>query len=312
MVKVKLSLNEYNLYKSMLLCESQESDSQHKAIKYLIDKHKMSKNNAENYVRNDIRDIYHCLIGDHKAGKFTLGLVRIQKEEELDDEHANLLNEIVKFITNNETLYGKYDKDLNGMNIFGLMNRFRDVIENFEEEDKKTKTNKISNKGKYRIVGINSFEDAEQYSDYTSWCVTNFKDAYRNYTRGNKQFIFLLADGFEDLSEDDGDRDNAPFDEYGLSMIAVSVNSNDKMITATSRWNHEITGYGDHFVNTQELCDIVGMDWIDILNSAEGRKKIYSKPTRQDIEFVKKIQVNSELQNEIRNIKSKYTTKNKV
>lgn len=45
-----------------------------------------------------------------------------------------------------------------------------------------------------------------------------------------------MKDGFEDVRRMEGE--NFPLDEYGLSLVAVSVDDTGRLNTCTSRWNH--------------------------------------------------------------------------
>ena len=53
-------------------------------------------------------------------------------------------------------------------------------------------------KSQYNIVRIDSFEQAQQYGQYTSWCVTHDENMFNSYTNnGIGQFYFCLRHGFE-------------------------------------------------------------------------------------------------------------------
>ena len=58
------------------------------------------------------------------------------------------------------------------------------------------------------------------------------------YTLGNTNaFYFLLKKGYEHEEKKQGE--NCPNDEYGLSMIAVSVCPDGSINSSTCRWNHD-------------------------------------------------------------------------
>lgn len=109
--------------------------------------------------------------------------------------------------------------------------------------------------GDYDVVRIDDFKDASAYSGICSWCVTKDKSTFTTYTSGEKQFYFLLKKDFE--SKTKIRRDNSPFDDYGLSMLAVRVFM-DGFIEITTRWNHDY--FYDHTLtnNIEFLIKIVG------------------------------------------------------
>ena len=114
----------------------------------------------------------------------------------------------------------------------------------------------------YRIVKINSFEEASEYGKYTPWCVTHDDEAFDNYTNnGICIFYFCLKDGFESIPEKIGE--NCPLDEYGLSMLAVCVDENGECNSITCRWNDNNGGNGN-IMSTEELSRLLGVNFYEV------------------------------------------------
>ena len=106
----------------------------------------------------------------------------------------------------------------------------------------------------YRIIPINSYEEAEPYGKYTPWCVTHGKDAFDSYTQGGNRFYFCLEDGFENVPKDDA---GAPLNEWGLSMIAVNIDKNGDLTRTTTRYNHDFNGENNPELETTEQLEKV-------------------------------------------------------
>lgn len=173
------------------------------------------------------------------------------------------LNQTLKYI-GNQTHVNEYNNDLNGENVETIIQRFSKNIEQDVENDK----NKLSNitydkqNNDYEIKLIPSFEEAKKYGQYTSWCVTHDQAMYNSYTNGGiKPFYFLLKHGFEKIQQIEGK--NTPLDEYGLSMIAISVNENGSLNTCTCRWNHDNDG-NDNIMNTEQISNLIGQNFYDV------------------------------------------------
>ena len=114
----------------------------------------------------------------------------------------------------------------------------------------------------YNIVKINSFEEASEYSKFTSWCVTHENKTFNDYTNnGICIFYFCLKDGFENVPKKIGE--GCPLDEYGLSMIAVCVDENGECKTVTCRWNHN-NGGNDNVMSTDELSRLLGVNFYEV------------------------------------------------
>lgn len=284
-MKCRLNQEQYNVYQKFLIKESQESDSQKLAIDYYL--HELrdkTKEDAEHYVRKELRLIVPSLNGNAKAGKFTFGACRLCLNRKLsvanyqygdNVQYREGLSLAIKTLTNNPELYKSFDKNLNGLGYRDLIKKVYPYIHHDYEDDVEEKEDGNLSNSDYEIVPIDSYEQASQYGDYTSWCVTHYLNMYNHYTDGGRnKFFFLLKKGYKNVKKKQ--TDNSPFDEYGLSMIAISVTKDGSLNTATSRWNHDINGYGDRFANIDKLIEITKLDLRKLVNiSGSNVKDLY-------------------------------------
>ena len=151
----------------------------------------------------------------------------------------------------------EYDFDLNGMTLQDMVARFGKV-QSAEDYDDTEDTGHTD----YEIVRIDSFAEAEKYSDCwnnnprSRWCIVDDPSYFRRYTkRGKNTQYFLLAPGYKDVPPVPGP--DAPKDKYGLSMIGVTVGPTGTVEDCCTRWNHSHGGT-DHSLTKQELSQILG------------------------------------------------------
>lgn len=107
----------------------------------------------------------------------------------------------------------------------------------------------------YTVIPINSFEEAKEYSDMVSWCIVISKEAFDDYTKGGSRFYFLRNKDWQEVKSVPG-RD-FPYDQYGYSLIAVEMSSDNKIVSVTSRWN-ECSENSGKFLNESQLKEILG------------------------------------------------------
>jgi hypothetical protein len=105
------------------------------------------------------------------------------------------------------------------------------------------------------------------------------KNMFDSYTcNGINQIYFCLKHGFEDVKPVVGE--NAPLDEYGLSMLSIIVNEEGELAYCTTRWNHT-NGGNDSAMNAVEISKVANVNfyeafkpntkWKDMLDSAKRR-----------------------------------------
>lgn len=161
------------------------------------------------------------------------------------------------------------DQNANGMSMDEFFNKFSQDVEQDDKLNKQAATkydNGDSTFGGYDIVFIPDFKAAENYAEYVDWCVTYDEGNYDQYTNGETgYFYFFLKHGYQNITEDDGNKEEAPFDKYGLSMIAVSFRHDGSVNTVTCRWNHD-NGGGDSVMSPEQLSKLLGTDIYSIFN----------------------------------------------
>ena len=197
--------------------------------------------------------------------KYFLGVTRMIMEKQLTNgENIMKLNDILKYINNDESLNSSFDRNLNGLTFEKLSEQTTEGMEQAykSERERLDSTDFGERNTSYNIVKINSFEEASEYGKYTPWCVTHKIKAFNDYTNnGIFVFYFCLKDGFESIPKKIGE--NCPLDEYGLSMIAVCVDENGKCKTVTCRWNHD-KGGNDNIMSTEELSRLLGVNFYEV------------------------------------------------
>ena len=266
------SIYESNGTNGLLLTENRESKNINLARKFLIQKGYSQKQAQDilDRVRTDIPNsrIAQC--------KFLLSIVNMYINGELNDHRAiSGLNTALKYI-GSDAHVNEYDNSLNGESAETLIERFSsNASEDLESDKKLVGNNQYKLNTDYKIVKINSFEEAKNYSEYTDWCVTHYENMYYSYTHdGLGVFYFCLKNGFENVKKVKGK--NCPFDKYGLSMIAISVNEDGSLNTCTTRWNHS-NGGSDNSMTTQEISNLFGVNFYDIFKPRSEEEKQEAK-----------------------------------
>ena len=160
------------------------------------------------------------------------------------------------------------DQNANGMSMNDFFSQFQGDVSQSETDDREASAqygeNNEGNNNGYKIVPIPTFDDANEYSRYTDWCVTQGEEYFLKYTNnGSGIFYFLLKDGFEKVPREQGP--NCPLDDYGLSMIAVSFRHDGSVNTVTCRWNHD-NGGNDFVMTPGQLSKLIGADIYGIFN----------------------------------------------
>lgn len=251
---IKSILNEvYTYYTEDILNENKESKMRSSARKYTKSKG-YSDEQAKILDALILHDIPNSRLGNFK---FFLGITRLMLDGELNDGQSIMkLNQYLKLITNPAHI-NEYNSNLNGLSFSEIDNRFNTIQQQYnQEEAEKSNTRTYTENQDYQIVRIPDAETSRKYGDYTSWCVTHDESMYDTYTSGGiGLFYFCLKNGFENIPKQPGE--NCPLDEYGLSMIAVSVNEDGSPNTITCRWNHDYGG-NDNVMTTEQLEQIIG------------------------------------------------------
>ncbi len=281
---IKESYNNFGFVKSRtnyyMINESQESKSQSEAIKLVMNKLGLDHTKADNFIRVDLRNDITQL-RDKQLGKFTLGITRMYLNNEIKD--SNTISDINATLKLLSAHLNEYDRNLNGLSAEELISKFKQARENNVKKEKQ-EINRIEfGTSDYEIVKIDSFNDAKKYYKYTNtnsrWCLTHMENMYDSYTcDGINQIYFCLKHGFEDVKQIKGE--NAPLDEYGLSMLSIIVNENGELAYCTTRWNHA-NGGNDSAMDAVEISKVVNVNfyevfkpnakWKDMVDNAKQR-----------------------------------------
>ena len=249
--------------KTVLISESQESASIKEATRLVMDRLGYTKEQADRFIRIDLRASFPIL-RSKEGGKFILGVARMYLDRQISDASTiSSLNQTLKYIVT-PAHYNEYDRNLNGLSAQQLIDRFKQARTDDLEKDKaELGTAQYTKHPEYKIVRIDSFEQATQYGGYNDWCLAqpNGRYNYDQYTSdGVNQLYFILRDGFEKEPRVKGE--NAPYDSYGLSMMTVIVDPEGMMTQSTTRWNHD-NDSSDSAFTPKEISEIIGRNFYE-------------------------------------------------
>ena len=261
--------------KCYLITENAKNNNMKPARRYLEEKLGWDNEQIMDFFGKMKHDIPNVRMNNCK---YFLGVTRMIMEKQLTNgENIMKLNDILKYINNDESLSNSFDRNLNGLTFEKLSEQTSEGMEQAykSERERLGSTDFGERNTSYNIVKINSFEEASEYGKYTPWCVTHSKESFNNYTNnGICVFYFCLKDGFENVKEKIGE--NCPLDEYGLSMIAVCVDENGKCKTVTCRWNHDYGG-NDNIMSTEELSSLLGINFYEVFKPSTVFKEKLEK-----------------------------------
>ena len=260
--------------------ESQESKSQSSAIKLLMNKLGWDHQRSDKFVREDLRNDITAL-RDKNIAKFTLGVARMYCDGELNDASImSNLNATLKLLSAH---LNEYDRNLNGLSAEELISKFKQARQNNISKEKQEINIMKFGVSDYEIVKIDSFSDAKKYYKYTNpksrWCLTHMENMYDGYTyNGFNQIYFCLKHGFEDVKQIKGE--NAPLDEYGLSMLSIIVNEEGELAYCTTRWNHA-NGGNDSAMDAVEISKVVNVNFYEVFKpNTKWKDMLYNAKQR--------------------------------
>ena len=232
------------------------------------EKKRMSARDWVTQVRNDVPSSRLPKTESGKDScKFLLGVTRLYfgfaKDSRQDEIQGKIsqLEKIMKILTTSHA--DEYDNNLNGLSYAELDDKFKGTIQkNLDNEIASLKDQQFTRDESYKFIPIPDFETAKKFGKWTSWCVTHQKEMYDSYTKnGLGLFYFCLKDGFETVKQVEGK--GCPLDEYGKSMIAISVNDDGSLNTATCRWNHDNGGNDNIFKDAAEVSRFFGVNFFE-------------------------------------------------
>ena len=260
--------------KHQILTEGRQSKNRNAAKNYIIQQLGYSESDAMKFIGQLKVKIPSVRL---QQEKFLLGVARLFIDGELsvnDYFKCTNFNQILKLIASDAHV-NEYDNNLNGMSAEELINRFADVRVGELSKRKELMGGKQYNQNReYTIVPINSYKEATKYAKYNEWCVTYSEDMFDDKTcHGAGRFYFCLQNGFENVPKKVGP--NAPLDEYGLSMIAVSITMEGEPNSITCRWNHD-NGGSDSVMDDEQLSDLLGVNFYSVFKPYT-REELHAK-----------------------------------
>lgn len=192
----------------------------------------------------------------------------------------------------------EYDAKFNGETPQSLIRKFSGEIRDLSMKEKEEAKNMQFKESKYTIVAITNEEESREYNKYfrlegdrlTPWCITSSSwDSYvGDYDSGKAElFYFMLKEGWDKYTEAPEPDPSAPYDEFGLSMIAVSVKEDGGLHTCTLRWNHS-NGGNDNMFSQNQLAELAGMPFNRAFPPLTDPTERYRKILRGGYPVVKK------------------------
>ena len=260
--------------KHQILTEGRQTKNRNAAKNYIMKQLGYSESDAMQFIGQLKVKIPSVRL---QQEKFLLGVARLFIDGDLrinDDFKCTNFNQTLKLIASDAHV-NEYDNNLNGMSADDLINRFAEVRVGELSKRKELMGGKQYRKNNnYTIVPINSYEEATKYAKYNDWCVTYSEDMFDDKTcNGAGRFYFCLRNGFENVPKKVGP--NAPLDEYGLSMIAVSITMEGEPNSITCRWNHD-NGGSDNVMDDEQLSDLLGVNFYKVFKPYT-REELHAK-----------------------------------
>lgn len=257
-----------------LLSEDREGKNINRAEKWLKANHPevISKGASEDSINttrsfiNKIRQAVHnARVNDCN---WLLGVTRfwfdfMQEGKDTQQHSIMKLDKILGYLDKaDDATKQSYDHDFNGLSFSELCKQLESKADaklatGKDSASKKSYTRNTS----YKIINASSFDVMRKFIKWTDWCVAKDYAILDTYVHdGIGQMYVCMKDGFENVSREVGD--GFPLDEYGLSLIAVSVDEIGNLNTCTSRWNH-FHGMTDHVMTEKQLSELLGMKFCD-------------------------------------------------
>ena len=260
--------------KHQMLTEGRQTKNRNAAKNYIMKQLGYSESDAMQFIGQLKVKIPSVRL---QQEKFLLGVARLFIDGELsvnDDFKCTNFNQTLKLIASDAHV-NEYDNNLNGMSAEELINRFADIrVGELSKRKELIGGKQYHQNREYTIVPINSFDEATKYAKYNDWCVTYSEDMFDDKTcNGAGRFYFCLRNGFENVPKKVGP--NAPLDEYGLSMIAVSITMEGEPNSITCRWNHD-NGGSDSVMDDEQLSELLGVNFYSVFKPYT-REELHAK-----------------------------------
>ena len=200
---------------------------------------------------------------------------------DLRDGNGEEVQKLLKFVSifkQDETIFNKI-KSLPNISFRTVSEMLNPIIQQQESEanQRMSSTDYGGLNQNYKIIVVNSFEDAKPIGKYSSTnlplCFTTGINQWKSFTNNGKNKVYcLLLKGYKSVKEKHTDSiyDFLPwnaYDEYGLSMIWLFVNPQGDLVYSNTRWNHD-ADYGkmsvDHAFSKEDISKIIGQSFDSI------------------------------------------------
>lgn len=270
-----------------ILKEDAESASQKKAMEYAQNVMGLEPSSAEDYVRKTVRTIFPYLNGNRKAGKYTLGLLRLSNTEVKNIRDRMKLNSYLEAITNNQELYTKLDRNFNDLSFGDLIRIVQEYMPELGKEEKRAEVKAKAKKSpNYTIKPIKSYSEANEYYGKLRWCICGSIDRFESYgDNGLSQFYFCFH---KDMNKFKNDRTPVfttkrghKLNAYALSALAICVDIDGNLKSCTTRLNHDNdcigNSCGDHELNVEEIEQVLGVNFKDTFKVLPAQKKKHAQ-----------------------------------
>ena len=198
----------------------------------------------------------------------------LEQNPDLDATKMGRFKIILAYITKHCNNRDIISNDLNGKTYQELYDAFGEEIRKIRDTEN-AELNKLNFKKKdheYKIVRIDSFEEAKKYHDYTNpesrWCLTYSRENYNHYTNNDKfAMYFCIRDDIDTVEYKIGE--NCPLDDYGKSLLCIIVDSDGNLATFTTRWNHtdangNAVAADENVGDKRTISEIVGVNFNEV------------------------------------------------
>lgn len=206
---------------------------------------------------------------EFKYGQGVARLLLTYSEINSNYRNASDLNDIIKIITSAHV--HEWDSNLRSLSIRELRDFFHNETKTLDNVSKESLSNRTFTPNlDYDIVEIHNFEEASQYKQYTTWCITTSSGMWDSYSaNGINRVYFILKKDYEKLTIPS--KNNNKKDEYGLSMISIVVRPYGSLAFCTGRYNHQFGG-NDALLNVTEISELVGRNYYDAFLPKSGKE----------------------------------------
>lgn len=214
---------------------------------------------------NEVDNIINCIRKDipnstNFGYMYMRGVIRLIFNEDLESKQFDDINDMLEVLKHNNRIAEQYDGDFNGLYFEELMFLFNDSIMEMTNNERLS-INELNLKpvDDYVIVPVKTFDDARKFREYSEWCICESESDFKHYTACNQSFYIILKEGYELMESPQ--TIHSYKDEYGLSMIAVSVKANGRLATCTGRYNEGVPD--NKLLNAVEISKLIGCNFYD-------------------------------------------------